>query len=72
MKLASPSLPGETNNAYRNRVGRISRYQHLKNQRSDRSLRNREKDDFDEAVKRVTARIQAEMAQRLGRNRRRL
>ena len=61
MKNVQSSLPGETHNQYRNRVGRISRQQHLMNQNVDPSKRSEEIKRFSEASDRIEKKVQREI-----------
>ena len=61
MKNVQSSQQGETHNQYRNRVGRISRHQHLMSQRSDRSERREELKRFSEASDRIEKKVQREI-----------
>ena len=67
MKNVQSSLPGETHNQYRNRVGRISRQQHLMNQNVDPSKRSEEIKRFSEASDRIEKKVQKEIEE-IGQN----
>jgi len=61
MKNVQSSLQKESHNQYRNRVGRISRHQHLMGQRPDRSERKEEIKRFSEASDRIEKKVQREI-----------
>ena len=67
MRNVQSSQHGETHNQYRNRVGRISRHQHLMNQKSDRSERREEIKRFSEASDRIEKKVQKEIEE-IGQN----
>ncbi len=67
MKNVQSSQQGETHNQYRNRVGRISRHQHLMGQRPDRSERKEEIKRFSEASDRIEKKVQREIEE-IGQN----
>ena len=61
MKNIQSSLQGETHNQYRNRVGRISRHQHLVNQTIDPSKRREEIKNLSEASTRIEKKVAEEI-----------
>ena len=61
MKTVQSSLQGETHNQYRNRVGRISRNQHLMSQKVDPSQRRQEIKRFSEASKKIEKKVKMEV-----------
>ena len=61
MKNVQSSLQGETHNQYRNRVGRISRHQHLMNQTIDPSKRREEIKKLSEASTRIEKKVAEEI-----------
>ncbi len=61
MKTVQSSLQGETHNQYRNRVGRISRNQHLMSQKVDPSQRREEIKRFSEASKKIEKKVKMEV-----------
>ena len=61
MKNAQSSLQKESHNQYRNRIGRVSRHQHLMSQRSDRSKRDEEIKRFSEDSDRIEKKVQSEI-----------
>ena len=61
MKTVQSSLQGETHNQYRNRVGRISRHQHLMSQKVDPSQRREEIKRFSEASKKIERKMKMEV-----------
>ena len=67
MKNVQSSQQGETHNQYRNRVGRISRQQHLMNQNVDPSKRREEIKRFSEASDRIEKKVQKEIEE-IGQN----
>jgi len=61
MKTVQSSLQGEMHNQYRNRVGRISRNQHLMSQKVDPSQRREEIKRFSEASKKIERKMKMEV-----------
>tara|TARA_B100001750_G_scaffold175766_1_gene143951 strand:+ start:163 stop:612 length:450 start_codon:yes stop_codon:yes gene_type:complete len=61
MKTVQSSLQGETHNQYRNRVGRISRNQHLMSQKVDPSQRRDEIKRFFEASEKIEKKVKMEV-----------
>jgi len=61
MKNIQSSQQGETHNHYRNRVGRISRHQHLMSQKVDPSQRREEIKRFSEVSDRIEKKVQREI-----------
>jgi hypothetical protein len=63
MKNVQSSLQKESHNQYRNRIGRVSRHQHLMSQRSDRSKRDEEIKRFSEDSDRIEKKVQSEIGE---------
>ncbi len=61
MKNVQSSLSGETHNQYRNRVGRISRHQHLMSQKVEPSTRREEIERLSEASNRIEKKVEKEI-----------
>jgi hypothetical protein len=61
MKSVQSTQQEETHNQYRNRVGRISRHQHLMSQKIDHSMRRAEIKRFSEASDRIEKKVQREI-----------
>ena len=61
MKTVQSSLQGETHNQYRNRVGRISRNQHLMSQKVDPSQRREEIKRVSEASEKIEKKVKMEV-----------
>ena len=61
MKNVQSSLSGETHNQYRNRVGKISRHQHLMSQKVEPSTRREEIERLAEASNRIEKKVEKEI-----------